>query len=588
MHAAVANPGAEPRRVGAVFVSALLLYTVFLWPFEGEVPNRYLDLTRAIVEQRRLTIDDFHENTSDKAFHDGHHYSVAAPGPAFVGVAPYALVWSLGGSVTAGFAAVTFVVGPLAGAAAAALVFAVTGEASRGALSLGERLWVTAAYGVGTFAFPLATALYPHALVGACVAGATLAVLRYAAQGAPRCAAIAGACASALPVCDYPTAILFPLFAAWVVLCRGGAQERARALLAFGAGAAPLLLLIMAYHTACFGAPWRTGYSLFGTEELRELSARGVLGFTLPSAHTLFETALGTSRGVFVFAPPALVGALVALRAPPGERVRAGLCVGVGLTFLTLNAARQFDWYGGYTWGPRYQAAALPFWLLPLASASRPAWTNRATIGATVAGAVVNLVGAGTRWPQTLAAGLAEATTFGLQGKGFGLLLGAPPGYNPAGVERLVPQIVGLTSVASLAAGAAVVALWRPDRTVRRACAALGVALVVFQAVAVSRSWRRETALREYLRQREFISFVWHFEHPGNFVVASDMARSLGDLEGAAELAERALSLAPDDDAARLRLALARGDAALLADLAATSSDAAVRRAATAALERRP
>ncbi len=565
----------ERRTAARVLLSALLLYTVFLWPFSGEVPNRYFDLTRAIVERRTLAIDAYHENTSDKALVDGHHYCVAAPGPSFVGVPVHALVHAAGGSPLAGMAAVTFVVGPLAGALAAALLFLATGLASGGGLALGDRLWVTAAYGVGTFAFPLATTLYPHALIGAGVAGAIVAALRHGAGGSLASAAAAGACASVLPLCDYQAAILGPLFAGWVVLSRRGRPaDRARALLAFAAGAAPLLLLLAAYHTACFGAPWRTGYTFFGTEELRALYARGVLGFTSPSAHTLVETTIGSSRGVIAFAPPVLAGIAVAARAPAGERARAALFVAVGAAFVALNAARAFDWYGGYTWGPRYQAAALPFWLLPLATSWRPAWAGPLTAATTVVGAAVNLVGAGTRWPQTLAAGVSEVTTFGVQAKGLPLLLGAPPGYYPEGVERLAPTVAVLTALALAVAGAALWALWRPRaRLVGRSAAALAAALVLLQLQAVTGSWRRETELRGYLRDREFISFTWHFKHAGNFVVASDVARRLGERDEALALAERALELAPGDPAAALRVALARGDAAAVASLASTTSD---------------
>lgn len=574
----------ERRRAGAVLLSTLLLYAVFLWPFEGEIPNRYMDLTRALVEERTVTIDSFHANTSDKALRDGHHYCVAAPGPSFVGAPAYAVVHALGGSPRLGQAAVTFVVGPLFGAVAAAALFLVTGLASGGALSLRARLWLVAAYAAGTFAFPLATTLYPQALIGAFTAGAMAAALTHGARGAAASALVAGACAGALPLCDYQCAVLGPVFAAWTVLARGGdLRARARSLLLFSAGAAPPLLLLAAYHTVCFGAPWRTGYDFFGNDELRALQAMGASGFMPPTAHTLWETSVGGARGLFVFAPPALVGLAVAVTAPRGARARAALAVGCGLAFLLLNASRRFDWYGGFSWGPRYQAAGLVFWLLPLAHATRPRWAARAVIVATLVGAVVNLVGAGGRWPQTLAAGFAEVTTFGVQAKWLGGLLGAGPGYHPAGVERLGPQVVALTTLALVLAGAAALALWRPGRREWRVAAGVAGTFALLQGLAVSGSFRREPELRRYLHEREFISFAGHFEDAQNFIIASDLARGQGDAVEAAALAERALELSPGHEGAGLRLALARGDVAAIDSFAAGAQDPSVRALAAAA-----
>ena len=567
----------ERGLLARVFLSALLLYGLFTWPFEGEVPLRYVDLTRAIVEDGGLCIDRWHENTSDKALVDGHYYAAAAPGPALLGVVPWALVRGLGGSVLLAQALVTFLVGPLAGALAVAAFFRLTGLA--GSLPLADRLWATAALGLGTFMFPLATVLYPHALTLALGTGAAVAILLHAREQATRTALAAGALAGALPLCEYQAAVLLLALGAWLVLEAGPEpRARARALGSFAAGAAGPLLILAAYHTACFGAPWRTGYGAHADATIRTIQASGAGGFQLPTARTLWEVSFGAARGLFPFAPPLLVALALGLRAPAGERARPALGLGVGLLCLLLHAARLNDWYGGFSWGPRYQAAALPFWLLPLLSANRPAWARRALAASTALGALLSLVGAGTRWAQTLDAALAEAAAFGLQAKGLGPLLGAGPGYYPAGVERLGPQLVAWTTLGLVLWAGALWLLWRPGPGPRRVCAALLVLLVTSQALAVSYSWRRQEALRRTLHAQEYISFVWHFDAPENFVTAADVALlELGDRALAAALAERALELAPGTEQAQLRLALARDDEQALARLAREARDPGVR-----------
>src|SRR5579864_3591931 len=74
---------------------ACLLGTVsflsFLYFYEGGGwnQNSRLDLLRAILERHTLQIDNYHENTGDKAHFAGHYYSDKAPGLVFLAV-PFA------------------------------------------------------------------------------------------------------------------------------------------------------------------------------------------------------------------------------------------------------------------------------------------------------------------------------------------------------------------------------------------------------------------------------------------------------------------------------------------------------------------
>ncbi len=66
-----------------------LVYFVHVVPGGGVNPNRYFDLTHSIVNHKVLNIDEYQENTIDKAYKDGHYYSVGLPGPSLAAIPAY-------------------------------------------------------------------------------------------------------------------------------------------------------------------------------------------------------------------------------------------------------------------------------------------------------------------------------------------------------------------------------------------------------------------------------------------------------------------------------------------------------------------
>ncbi|MCA8924079.1 MAG: hypothetical protein KDD82_19875, partial [Planctomycetes bacterium] len=181
-----AGPGDAAQLERRVFASALALLLVCAWPFVGDIPARYLALTRALVEERGCAIDRFHEDTPDKAFKDGHYYLAAAPGPSFAAAPAYALVYFCGGSVLAGLIAATLFAGVLPGALAFRGLFRLTGVAARAPPPTPWRLATVLAL-AATFVTPLATVFYASALSVACVVWSLVhgCAYRRAVEGTP-------------------------------------------------------------------------------------------------------------------------------------------------------------------------------------------------------------------------------------------------------------------------------------------------------------------------------------------------------------------------------------------------------------------
>ncbi|MFH1144350.1 MAG: hypothetical protein V1774_07385 [Candidatus Eisenbacteria bacterium] len=143
----------------------------------------------------------------------------------------------------------------------------------------------------------------------------------------------------------------------------GGAwPERARWIGAFAAGAALVLLAMMAYNLARFGAPWTTGY-----EKELALSSRGM-------GEALRGLLVSPGRGLLIYFPAAMLGLLCL----PSVRKSAGAGISwtwpfwTAFTWTALLAlvalySQWHEWEGGWCWGPRFLVPIIPLLCLQLA-----------------------------------------------------------------------------------------------------------------------------------------------------------------------------------------------------------------------------
>src|ERR1700693_4937101 len=152
MRAESTNPLIK-RRALLIFALTFISYSYF-YQGGGWNQNSRFDLVRAVVEQRTLRIDSYHENTQDKAYYQGHYYSDKARGLALLAL-PAATIAkplmratgidpaSAGGLVATSYVVTVFAVG-LPAALACACLFLIAlrqgsseGGAAFGALSMG-------------------------------------------------------------------------------------------------------------------------------------------------------------------------------------------------------------------------------------------------------------------------------------------------------------------------------------------------------------------------------------------------------------------------------------------------------------------
>jgi hypothetical protein len=369
---------------------AAWLFGVFCYflPAATWSPVSRFNVTRAIVEQGTLSIDAFADSTGDRALHEGHWYSDKAPLPALLALPAYqayhildrargkAPAYEARGTVERPAARLTvnrsFQRGlyvcslstvALSGVALGLILF----ELLRRRLSTSRALWGSAATLLGTCIFPYATGFYGHVMAGAFLTGAAclldpLAVDPDDAATRERPptwgrAAGAGACLVAAVGCEYLAAVP-ALVLAVAVLVHHRRESWPRWLLGMALGALGPALVIGAYHHACFGAPWRTGYSFIANTRFAAGHASGFLGIRWPRLEALAGLLFGRFRGLFYVAPVTLL-LLVGVLAR--ARQRDAMALGGALAFLALLLvnASYYMWWGGAAAGPRHLVPVL-------------------------------------------------------------------------------------------------------------------------------------------------------------------------------------------------------------------------------------
>jgi hypothetical protein len=442
------------------WLAAIAVAYLYIFPYfprihsANELPRAYL--VKAIVEDRSFAIDRQVArwgSTADVSPSGGHQYSNKAPGASLLAVPAYAAVRAVAGEPS--LAATVWIGRVFAGIAPMlAFLWLLWGALARFAPDPDVRRLVLYAYALGSLAMTYSILFYSHQLAAICIASAWLLALDVAdGRRGLRAMAAAGLLAGAAPLADYQ-AVFAGVPVAVHVAVRLWRRPGALAIAAVAA-ALPIAVLL-AYHAACFGSPWRTGYDASTTFAVYH--QRGFLGITALRWAAFTGSLVRIDNGLLALSPWwlfALPGMIALWRR--GERGAALVGAAAAVLYVLFISSINF-WRGGWEIGPRYIAAMLPF-LLPAVAAQLQAWAPHPRGLAVAAGVIgvgicVYVLSSATfpYWPDSIPHPLYDVA-FRLLGDNLvAPSLGSALGVG--GIPGIVPYL-------ALALGAPALVIWR-------------------------------------------------------------------------------------------------------------------------------
>jgi hypothetical protein len=462
-----------------IAIAAIYLYVFPYYPrihSANELPRVYL--VTAIVDDHTFAIDRGVQRwgaTADVSPAGGHVYSNKAPGSSLLAVPAYAVVRWLGGDPS--LATTLWLCRVVTGVIPALLfLWLLWGFLERFTPDPDVRRLVIVAYALGSMAMTCTLLYFSHQLGAICIASAWILASDVADRRRSVVAmAAAGALAGAAPLVDYQAAFAgVPVFIYLIVRVRGWPARELVRLFAIGAIAAAVpILVLLAYHDACFGSPFRTGYD--ASQTFAQFHQQGFLGITTLRWHAFYGSLFAADNGLVALAPwlvLAVPGGVVLWRR--GDRGTVLTSVAVVVIYVLFVSSINF-WRGGWGVGPRYITAMLPF-VLPLVAVAISAWRERVTWigvagGAVIAGVTVYTLSAATfpYWPDSLHDPLYEVT-FRLLGDGA--------------VAPNLGRVVGLGGLVSIAPYVAGVA-WLVGWAILRVAGRRGLVVAMVVGVAI-------------------------------------------------------------------------------------------------------
>lgn len=392
----------EPRRRRdrtwlPLFAGVCFLYLYFIPYFRAlNNPNENARVyqIRAAVELHKLSVNEQIARfgmVNDLARRENLLYSGKAPGTTFLGVPIYAALrtvdQALGLPADPSPFRLLYAL-RLAGTLLPTLGFIYAfrrflGRIVREAPAANALTLVLA---LGSMLLPYALIFVNHSLTAACAFGAVIAA-HAAARAAGRINTTAAkpsiqkaiapyvwiglagfliAFSAALDYALFPAAILVLLYSASVV------AWRPKLLAGAAAGALVPSLATAVYHAICWGSPFQTSIGFLANPTFLANQSKGLFGIVGMTRESMYGIILSPSQGLFFFSPISILGLIAAIAACIQSQYKRIAILSASIIFLMIVYVGSLtNWYAGWTVGPRYAAAIVPFLFFSLGLAWR-------------------------------------------------------------------------------------------------------------------------------------------------------------------------------------------------------------------------
>jgi hypothetical protein len=398
-----ARSAKRTRRAGLAAIALLAVAYVLPTPESGSNQTAHYALVRALADGTaridRTRFEVGNGGTADLSKIDGHYYAAKSPGLAFESFVPYVVLKAAGGAKPVGEPHAQLWYLTLWGAVlpAVLLLLLVRHIADRLEPGFGTAAAIT--LGIGTMVLPFATLYFAHAL-STMLVFAAFAVLWREREGKARIDLLvyAGILAGLAATVEIPVALIGAILGLYAV-ARGAVLRRAAA---YAGGAFVGGLPTLVYNRWAFGHPFEFPYAnVIDAPGGAPVNKVGLYGVTAPKFHVLVEL-LFARIGLLTLMPVLVLGAVgLAFLYRSGRRAEALVAATISLVYLLLIAGYETP-FGGFTPGPRFLVAILPFLALGLGSAYK---RLPLTTIALAAGSAVEMVVITITFPLSATAG---------------------------------------------------------------------------------------------------------------------------------------------------------------------------------------
>jgi hypothetical protein len=314
-----------------------------------------------------------------------------------------------------------------------------------------------AIYAIGSMALTYSVLFISHQLSAVCIGAAWILCVRVVEDKRDaRWMLAAGALAGAAPLVDYQALFAAVPIALWVVIELVRTRRGVMPVVWAVVGAAVPIAILLLYHDACFGSPFKTGYAASQTFAFHH--QKGFLGMDELRWEAFVGSTIAPDNGLVLFCPALLLAcAGWAVMAERGTQSgHALVSITVAIIYLLFISSINF-WRGGWQMGPRYITVMLPF-LLP---AIAVALTSAARWPA-LRGAALGLGGVGVfiytasivefpHFPEKFKNPLYEVTLRligdGLAAPNLGMIVGLPGAWSLVPFALVVLAVWGVAVV---------------------------------------------------------------------------------------------------------------------------------------------